>query len=102
MANERPHPRFMWLNGKMVRWEDATVHASMLGWSTVAAVFEGTRAYWNPEEEQLYAWEFREHYRRFAQSMKVQRMNPRWSPDELIAAALELIRANEIRGDAYI
>jgi branched-chain amino acid aminotransferase len=102
MANERPHPAYLWLNGERLRWEDATVHASLLGWSTMAAVFEGIKAYWNPEEGQLYAHQFREHYERLARSMKLQRMTSRWSTDELIEASLELLRANGAREDTYI
>ena len=102
MASERPHPAYLWLNGEMIRWEDATVHASLLGWSTMAAVFEGIKAYWNPEEGQLYAYQFREHYQRFARSMKMQRMNSPWSPDQLIEASLALVRANGAREDTYI
>ena len=102
MANERPHPAYLWLNGERLRWEDAMVHASLLGWSTMAAVFEGIKAYWNPEEGQLYAYQFREHYERFARSMKMQRMSSPWSTDELIEASLELVRANGAREDTYI
>lgn len=102
MANDRPTPTYLWLNGKLVRWEDALVHASALGWSTIAAVFEGIKAYRNPEDGQVNVWQLREHYRRFAQSMKVERMNSPWSPEELIAATLELVRANDYRGDTYI
>lgn len=99
---DRPTPTYLWLNGNLVRWEDATVHVSALGWSTIAAVFEGIKAYWSPDEGQLYAYQFPQHYLRFAQSMKVERMNPVWSPEELIEASLELLRANEYHGDTYI
>jgi branched-chain amino acid aminotransferase len=102
MAEQPAHPSYLWLNGKLVPWEEATVHASLLGWSTMAAVFEGIRAYWNPEEGQLYAHQLQEHYRRLARSMKLQRMSCPWSTDELIAASVELIRANEFRGDTYL
>jgi branched-chain amino acid aminotransferase len=102
MPQARATPRYLWLNGKLVRWEDATVHVTMLGWSTMSAVFEGIKAYWNAHEGQLYAYQFGEHYRRFAKSMKLQRMAPPWSPEELIEASLELLRANEAREDTYV
>jgi branched-chain amino acid aminotransferase len=102
MAAERPHPAYLWLNGEIVRWENAMVHASMLGWSTMAAVFEGIKAYWNPEESQLYAYQFHEHYQRFARSMKMQRMDSPWSPEDLVKASLDLVRANGAREDTYI
>jgi branched-chain amino acid aminotransferase len=102
MAEQVAHPPYLWLNGKLVRWEDATVHVSLLGWSTMSAVFEGIRAYANPDEDQLYAHQLNEHYRRFARSIKVQRMNCPWSTEELIAASVELLRANAYRGDTYL
>lgn len=92
----------MWLNGAIVPWENAVVNASALGWSTIAAVFEGIKAYWDPDAEQLNVWQLAEHYRRFGQSMKVERMNSPWSPEELARASLELIRANGYRADTYI
>ncbi len=96
------HPKYLWLNGKLVRWEDATVHISMLGWSTVSAVFEGIKAYWNPEEGQLYAYQFEEHLARFANSIKLQRMKSNWTMEELRRAIVELVRANEAKDDTYI
>lgn len=43
------HPRYLWWNGKRTPWEEATVHVTALGWSSVAAIFEGIMAYWNEE-----------------------------------------------------
>ncbi len=102
MADGKAHPKYLWLNGELVRWEDAYVHVSMLGWSTVSAVFEGIKAYWNPEEGQLYAYQFDEHLARFANSIKLQKMESRWSMAELKRAIFELLRANEAKSDTYI
>lgn len=102
MANDRATPKFLWLNGTLVSWESATVHASALGWSTIAAVFEGIKAYGSSNDRQLNVWQLVEHYRRFAQSMKVERMRSPWSPEELVEATLELIRANDYHADTYI
>jgi branched-chain amino acid aminotransferase len=102
VAEQPANPAYLWLNGKLVPWDEATVHVSMLGWSTMSAVFEGIRAYANPEDNQLYAHQLVEHYARFARSMKLQRMNCPWSSQELIEASLELLRANGYRGDTYL
>ncbi|HUE75456.1 MAG TPA: branched-chain amino acid transaminase [Chloroflexota bacterium] len=95
-------PAYMWMNGSLVRWDEATVHASTLGWSTMAAVFEGIKAYWNADDGQLYGLQFAEHYRRFATSMRMQRMQSPWSPEDLVQASHELLRANDIREDTYV
>ncbi len=94
--------RYMWVDGELVSWEQATVHASTLGWSTMGAVFEGIKAYWNEEEGELFGWQFLEHYQRFAQSMRLERMQPHFTPEQLVEASCALLRANECRGDTYV
>lgn len=37
------HPDFLWYNGAITSWDEATVHVSEMGWSTIGAVFEGIR-----------------------------------------------------------
>jgi branched-chain amino acid aminotransferase len=100
MAND--NPTYLWWNGEQVKWDDATVHVTALGWSTVGAVFEGIRAYWNADEEELYIFRLPEHMRRFDQSMRMVRLDTTWDESQLIDAILELMRANEIREDTYI
>lgn len=96
------HPRFLWWNGRQVQWEEATVHVTELGWSTVGAVFEGIRAYWNAETGEAYVFRLREHLERLLRSMRLVRLAPRWSIGELSEAILQLLRANECYEDTYI
>ncbi len=96
------HSQYMWIDGHLVPWEEATVHASTLGWSTMGAVFEGIKAYWNADQQELYGWQFREHYQRFAASMKLMRMQVPFSVDDLVQASVELLRANACRTDTYV
>lgn len=95
-------PKFIWLNGELVPWADAQVHVTILGWSTLGAVFEGIKAYWNRDQEELYGLQFAEHYRRFLYSMRFQRLESRWTADDLAAASVELLRANQVREDSYV
>ncbi len=96
------HPTYLWWNGKQTRWEDATVHVTDLGWSTVGAVFEGIRAYWDDGAEELYIFRLREHLDRLHQSTKLVRLPLAYSTDELTRATLNLLRANGTREDTYI
>ncbi len=96
------HPNYLWLNGELTKWEDATVHVTELGWSSVAAVFEGIRGYWNGESEELFVFRLTEHMDRFMRSMRLQRMHSRWTRDELIAACLQVARDNDCHEDTYI
>jgi branched-chain amino acid aminotransferase len=73
-------------------------HAFMYG----TAVFEGIRAYWNAEQEQLYALKLREHMERIRSSCRVLLMADVPSVDELVAEAVEVLRRNAFRTDAYV
>jgi branched-chain amino acid aminotransferase len=96
------HPAYLWWNGERRRWDDATVHITEVGWSTVGAVFEGIRAYWNDDDEELYVFRLREHLERLHRSMKLVRLPIRYSVAELTEAIIELLRANESREDSYV
>ena len=94
--------KYVWIDGELIPWDAAKVHATVLGWSTMGAVFEGISAYWNPDQRQLYGIQLLEHYRRFANSMKLMRMETRFSPEDLVAASIELLRANECQTDTRV
>lgn len=96
------HAGYLWWNGRIVPWDEANVHVTNLGWSTIGGVFEGIKAYWNSEQHELYGLHFADHFDRFITSMRLQRMEPRWSAQTLIDATVELLRANDVRYDVYI
>lgn len=95
-------PAYLWWNGERMRWDDANVHVTALGWSTVGAIFEGIRAYWNPDHEELYVFRLQEHMERFERSLKLVRLPKTHEMTELNEAILELLQANETREDTYI
>ncbi len=95
-------PKFAYFKGRIVPYEEAKVgvltHALHYG----TAVFGGLRGYWNDEEEQLYIFRPRDHYRRLLLSAKLLRMEVPYSIDELIHITKELLRAEGHRTDVYI
>jgi branched-chain amino acid aminotransferase len=95
-------PPYLWMSGKMVEWDKALVHASMMAWTSISMVFEGIRGYWNPEAEQLHIFHLDAHLKRLFQSMKIMRMISPWSAEELKASIIDLVKANEFRRDCYI
>jgi len=99
---EEQHPAYLWWNGERRRWDDATVHVTDLGWSTVGAVFEGIRAYWNETSEALYIFRLQEHLERLARSMKLVRLPLHYSLDELTSVIIDLLHVNDVREDTYI
>ncbi len=95
------HPPFLWWRGEVIPWDSATVHLTMVGWSAISAVFEGIRAYWNPDDKELYVFRLEDHLKRFAQSQRFMRMNQTYSRAQLAEAITALFRANGHREDAY-
>lgn len=96
------HPGYLWLNGELTKWEDATIHVSEMGWSTIGAVFEGIRAYLNPGNGELYVFRLQEHLERLERSMKLVRLPFTYPIDQLTGATKELLRANKAGEDTYI
>ncbi len=96
------NPKYLWLNGELVEWDKATVHVTAIGWSAVGAVFEGIRAYWNADTEELHVFRLPEHMKRLGESMKMMRHEPAWSIEHLTEQVIELLKANDVREDTYI
>jgi branched-chain amino acid aminotransferase len=90
----QPH---VWIDGELVAWDDATVHILSLGWSTISGLFESMRCYWNDDQQQLYAWQLPDHYKRFIKSQKMVRSEPGFTAEQLTHAAVELLRANNAK-----
>ena len=66
------------------------------------AVFEGIRANWNAESEQLYIFRMREHYQRLRKSAHALLMELPLSDDELCEMTVELVQRAGFREDLYI
>jgi len=88
---------FVWMDGKIVPWDQGRVHVSAETVLRGANIFEGMRAYWNAEEKELYIFKNAEHLRRLRQSAKIMRMTIAYSDEELTEAFVELIRANRFQ-----
>jgi branched-chain amino acid aminotransferase len=93
---------YLWLDGEVVPWAEATEHVTTVFGSASSTVFEGIRAYWSTGREQLYVFRLAEHMGRLGNSMKLVWKESEFSADELATAALRLLKANGVRGDFYI
>ena len=89
-------------NGEVVPWEKATIHVNSVGHASVAAIFEGIKAYWNEKDEDLYVFRLTEHLQRFLASIKMVRYGFDYTLDDLRSAVLGLLRKNEYRQDVYV
>jgi len=88
--------------GEFVPLRDANINVMTHGFNYGTAVFEGVRAYWNADEEQLFALELIPHYERIRASAKLLMMEIRQSPEELAEITVELLRRDGLREDVYL
>ena len=95
-------PKFAVFNGKVVPFSDAKISIMAPGLTFAAAVFEGLRAYWNPEEKQLYVFQLAEHLVRLQFSMRVIELEDPPTSEEFRKQVLMGLRANKCREDTYI
>jgi len=93
---------FAYFEGKFVPIAEAKVSILTHAFNYGTGVFEGIRAYWNADQEQLYAVRLRDHYRRLLQSIKVLRMQFDLDADQMSALTVELLRREGYREDTYI
>jgi branched-chain amino acid aminotransferase len=88
--------------GEFVPLRDANINVMTHGFNYGTAVFEGIRAYWNADEEQLFALELVAHYARILASARLLMMEIRQTPEELAQITVELLRRDGLREDVYL
>ena len=96
------NPPYIYWNGKLTPWEDATVHVTSIAWSALGAVFEGIRGYWNADQETLHIFRLDDHLDRLQASSRLVRLPLGFSNDEITADIVDLVKANDCRTDTYI
>lgn len=93
---------FVYMDGNYVEKEKAVIpvmtHAFLYG----TGIFEGIRAYYNPEEKQLYAFRVAEHYQRLYNSAKIMHMKPANTIEEYCDITKKLLQKNNYTQDTYI
>lgn len=88
--------------GEFVPLRDANINVMTHGFNYGTAVFEGIRAYWNADEEQLFGLELIAHYTRIRASASLLMMEVRQSAEELAEITVELLRRDGLREDVYL
>jgi branched-chain amino acid aminotransferase len=85
---------FIWQDGKLVPWREATTHVLTHSLHYGLAVFEGVRAYKTVDGTAIFR--LAEHTQRLINSGKIYMMDIPYSKDELMEAQKEVVRANEL------
>ena len=82
----------IWHNGKLINWDDATLHVMSHVVHYGSSVFEGIRCYELPTGPAIFRAV--EHMQRLVDSAKVYRMDIPFTRDELVRAMVETIAHN--------
>jgi branched-chain amino acid aminotransferase len=92
----------VWWDGKLVPWEQATIHVTQIGTASVSSVFEGIRAYQHPQTKELGVFQLDAHLKRFLQSIRLVRLSSDYTLDDLHSGVVSLLDANKPDTDVYI
>jgi branched-chain amino acid aminotransferase len=92
--------KLIWMNGRMIPWDQATVHVMAHALHYGSSVFEGIRLYKTPDGPKIFR--LTDHMRRLYDSARIYRMPIPFDIAELIAVCKEVIVANKLTNGAYI
>ncbi|MET3176307.1 UNVERIFIED_ORG: branched-chain amino acid aminotransferase [Arthrobacter sp. UYCu721] len=106
VATQHPAPgqpvKYLLHDGELVDYADARLHVLSTSLKYGVGVFEGFRAYWSEDEQQLYAFRVSDHLKRLIDSMRVVEIDGPQDIGKLGEQLLGLIRANELRGNLHM
>ncbi|MDK6029039.1 branched-chain amino acid transaminase [Ignisphaera sp. 4213-co] len=100
MSVEVSWPKYAWINGKIVEWENAKVHVFVHGLHYGTGVFEGIRGYYDSGYIKIFRLE--DHMKRLFNSAKIIHIKIPYTVHDLVNATVELIKANKFTKDIYI
>ena len=84
----------IWMDGKLVNWNDATVHVLTHALHYGSGVFEGIRAY--KTEQGTAVFRLKDHVDRLFNSAKILRMDIPYNKEEITKAIKETIKVNKL------
>ena len=93
---------YAFFEGKFVPIEEANINIKTNSFHYGTAIFEGLRAYWNEDHQQLYILFAREHYRRLLRNARSLFMELPYTEEDLVEITKELLVKNNIKQDVYI
>ena len=92
--------KYIWMDGKLVSWDDAKVHILTHTLHYGNGVFEGTRAY--QTKDGLAIFRLKDHTQRLLNSAKITAIKVPWTLDDLEKAHVELLKSNNFKSNVYI
>jgi branched-chain amino acid aminotransferase len=86
----------IWMDGRLVDWDDAQVHVLTHTFHYGLGAFEGIRSY-ETHDGRAAIFRLKEHLRRLGDSCHVAQMKLPYAPEELAAACKETLAANGLK-----
>jgi branched-chain amino acid aminotransferase len=93
---------WVFYQGKIVPEEEVSISIRCKAFNYGLGCFEGIRAYWDEDGQQLYGFRLKEHYERLLESCKALYMDIPYTVQELCDFTVELLRKNNFRTTTYI
>ena len=90
---------YIWMNGKLVKWDDARIHVLSHVVHYGSSVFEGMRAYRSDKGPILFR--LHEHSTRLINSAKIYRMMLDYTPEQIDQVIVDLIEINKLE-ECYV
>jgi branched-chain amino acid aminotransferase len=90
----------VWMDGKLVDWDKATVHVLTHSLHYGTGAFEGIRCYATARGPAVFR--LRDHMQRLVNSCKVLLIPLPYDLDELVEAAIEVVKSNDASQGIYL
>ncbi len=93
---------YVFYQGEIIRESQVNIGIRSKAFNYGLGCFEGIRAYWDDEKQQLYGFRLEEHYERLLESCKALYMDIPYTVEELCRWTVELLKKNEFKTTVYI
>ncbi|MCK9443406.1 MAG: branched-chain amino acid transaminase [Tissierellaceae bacterium] len=93
---------YVFYQGQIVKESEVNVSVRSKIFNYGLGCFEGIRAYWDEEKQQLYGFAMEEHYQRLLESAKALFMEVPYTVEELCDFTVELLKKNGHKETTYI
>lgn len=93
---------YVYYKGQIINEENINVGIRNKAFNYGLGCFEGIRAYWNEDVQELYVFRLAEHYKRLLNSCKALFINIPYSCEELCDITVELLKKNNFKTTTYI
>jgi len=88
--------------GMFIHESECFISVSNKGLNYGMGCFEGLRAFWNGEQQQLYVFRMMDHFKRFHHSGDSLNLPIPYSPNQLVHWTKQLLKINNVQEDMYI